>query len=621
MLRGELRPARDLELEPHEVEARDRLGHRVLDLEPRVHLEEEELARGREQELDGTGVLVADRLARGDGGLADRLAERRADGRARRLLDDLLVAALDRALALVEVDDAPVRSRRRSAPRRGGRLRGSARGTPCASPKAESASRPAAAIASGSAVASRTTRMPRPPPPADAFTSSGRPSSSARVANTSGGASASTARLGSCGTPAACHPALRLELRAHRRDRLGRRPDEQEPRVAAGPGEGRVLREEAVARVHGVRAGAPRGAGDRVDAQVRLGGRRAAERHREVRLAHEGRAAVGLREDGDGLDAHRAARALDAPRDLASVRDQEPSHRRLTSGTRRTRGRRRSRSRVPPRARARGRSGCRAGRGCRRRMSRPLVKAARDSRSICPSISRRRFSSASSSKGLPAAAAAARGHDRERPGELLGAHDRGLRVRPEEEEARAVGAAAHAVVPGAVGAAHLERQVRHRAVRDRVHHQRAVLDDAALLVTLADHVARHVLDEDEGRVDLVRELDELRRLLRLLGEEHALVVREDPDVVAVDAGPAGDEVRAVEGLELVEARSRRRRARSPRGPGTAPSGRRRRRRGARPGRRAGSQAARLGPGPSLRQWRRATIRRPSRSASRSSRAM
>ncbi len=68
--------------------------------------------------------------------------------RAGRLLDDLLVAALDRALALVEVHDPAVSDRRRSAPRRGGTVRRSARRSTVPSPKADSASRgrPATAL-------------------------------------------------------------------------------------------------------------------------------------------------------------------------------------------------------------------------------------------------------------------------------------------------------------------------------------------------------------------------------------------------------------------------------------------------------------------------------------------
>ena len=60
------------------------------------------------------------------------------------------------------------------------------------------------------------------------------------------------------------------------------------------------------------------------------------------------------------------------------------------------------------------------------------------------------------------------------------------------------------------------------------------------------------MQEEQRRVRLVGELDELRRLLRLLGEQHALRVGEDADRLAVQLRPAGDERGAVERLELVE---------------------------------------------------------------------
>jgi hypothetical protein len=55
---------RDAQLELHEIEAREHLGHRVLDLKPRVHLHEPEIARVVEEHLDGTGAAVAEPRAR-----------------------------------------------------------------------------------------------------------------------------------------------------------------------------------------------------------------------------------------------------------------------------------------------------------------------------------------------------------------------------------------------------------------------------------------------------------------------------------------------------------------------------------------------------------------------------
>ena len=91
----------------HDVDAGHHLGHAVLDLHARVHLQEEVLPV-LEQALDRAGADVVDGARRVDADLADRLAHRLVDGRGRRLLDQLLVAALDRAVALAEVDDVAV---------------------------------------------------------------------------------------------------------------------------------------------------------------------------------------------------------------------------------------------------------------------------------------------------------------------------------------------------------------------------------------------------------------------------------------------------------------------------------------------------------------------------------
>src|SRR6266511_3228917 len=55
-----------------------------------------------------------------------------------------------------------------------------------------------------------------------------------------------------------------------------------------------------------------------------------------------------------------------------------------------------------------------------------------------------------------------------------------LMMPPFRSEARVEGPPAHAVVAGAVGRAHEQRQVGHVAVRNRIDHLCAVLDDAAL---------------------------------------------------------------------------------------------------------------------------------------------
>jgi hypothetical protein len=60
------------------------------------------------QELEGAGAAVADLLAGRGAAVADALDDAARDARRRRLLDDLLVAALHRAVALAQPDRVAV---------------------------------------------------------------------------------------------------------------------------------------------------------------------------------------------------------------------------------------------------------------------------------------------------------------------------------------------------------------------------------------------------------------------------------------------------------------------------------------------------------------------------------
>ena len=71
----ERRARGDADLLDDEVEPGDHLGHRMLHLQARVHLDEEELAVLVE-ELDGAGAAVLSLCMAGDGG-ADLLARAR----------------------------------------------------------------------------------------------------------------------------------------------------------------------------------------------------------------------------------------------------------------------------------------------------------------------------------------------------------------------------------------------------------------------------------------------------------------------------------------------------------------------------------------------------------------
>jgi len=105
---GATRLARgDADLRLHDVDAVHGLGHGMLDLEPSVHLEEVELAVGRQQKLDRSRVDVTDRV-----GAATAAAVMRArnvgEPPAKAIPRRSLMTALDGALALAEMDDVAV---------------------------------------------------------------------------------------------------------------------------------------------------------------------------------------------------------------------------------------------------------------------------------------------------------------------------------------------------------------------------------------------------------------------------------------------------------------------------------------------------------------------------------
>ena len=114
-VRGQPVAAGDLQLQRDQVQPGIALGDRVLDLQPGVHLQEVEPAVVVGQELDG----ARRRCSRPPAAAAappssSSLAQpgEPLDQRRRRLLDDLLVPALDRALPLADRPDRAVRSAR-----------------------------------------------------------------------------------------------------------------------------------------------------------------------------------------------------------------------------------------------------------------------------------------------------------------------------------------------------------------------------------------------------------------------------------------------------------------------------------------------------------------------------
>ena len=236
----------DQDLLAHDVDAGDRLGDGVLDLDARVHLEEEVLAVRGQQPLDRPGRPVVDGARGVDRERADPRAQLRADCGRGRLLDELLVPPLDRAVALAEMDDVAVRVREDlhldvarvvevalDVHRGVGEVR-------LAFPPRR---------LEGALDLVRRARDAEPLP-----ASAGGRLDRDRVADLLGGSEdVGGARRGSRRSrhdrhARRAHALARGDLGAHRLDRVRRRPDPDEPCGLDLPRERGVLREEAVAR-------------------------------------------------------------------------------------------------------------------------------------------------------------------------------------------------------------------------------------------------------------------------------------------------------------------------------------------------------------------------------------
>jgi hypothetical protein len=237
----------------------------MLDLEPRIHLEKVELG-APDDELHGARVDISHRpRARHRGGdepLLDAPLER--GGRA--FLDELLVAALDGALALVEVHDLAARIPEHlhlnvarlgeiALHEEGSRAEGGL-GSPL-----------------GGYPRGRQRGGVRDPHHSDA-------ASARRRLEHHGIADAARQRrrgLERVQCPLAprhdrnargLHPAARLHLVAHLLDDPPGRPDEDEPRLLAGLGEAPVLGQKAIAGMDALGAGLARGGENAIDAEI-----------------------------------------------------------------------------------------------------------------------------------------------------------------------------------------------------------------------------------------------------------------------------------------------------------------------------------------------------------------
>ncbi len=308
---------RDEQLQFHQVEAGGLLGDRVLDLKAGVHLEEEEIAFVVGHELDGACARVADRLRGQPCGFEELGAHARNafDERRRRFLDDLLVAALNRALAFA---DGPHR-----AVCVGHHL------------NLDVVSGGEVALAEHRRVTERglclaLSRL-------DLLGQFGEVGDDAHATPTASrrgldehwklfGGNGFGVELLEHGYARCGHHLLGLDLAAHGLHRRDRRPDPGEPRLLDGRREFGVLREESVARVDGV--GARRLCGVDQLCGVEVAGV-AGQADPDVGLGDVGAVGVGFGVHGDRGYAEAATRREHAAGDLPAIGDQNARDHRL----------------------------------------------------------------------------------------------------------------------------------------------------------------------------------------------------------------------------------------------------------------------------------------------------
>ncbi|KAF5059539.1 hypothetical protein DSECCO2_334860 [anaerobic digester metagenome] len=292
----------------------------MLHLQPGVHLHEV-VVPVRVEELHRAGVLVVRRLCRGDGRRRHLLPESGRHDRAGRLLEQFLVPALDRALAVVEVDGVPLRVGK-NLDLDVARLR-------------EILLHEDRRIAEGG--------LGDPHPLVDRLLELAlvlgdvHPDTAAararlhdhRVADLGGDllrlldardALRRARKNRDAGLP---HHPLRPDLRAQRLDRLPRRPDERQALFLDQFREPGVLREESVARVDRLGPGLSRHVADPLLVEVTLRRVRLPDAERLVGVLDVERVVVRLGVDRDRVDAQFPAGTHDPDGDLAAVGNQD----------------------------------------------------------------------------------------------------------------------------------------------------------------------------------------------------------------------------------------------------------------------------------------------------------
>ena len=312
------------ELPFDQVEAGHRFGHRMLDLEPRVHLEEIEVAgfeaaRRIGDEFDRACADITCGQRRLGRGFRHGGARLLGQSRRRAFLDHLLMPALRRAVALVEVDATPMRVGEHlqfDVARRGDVFLD----------QHPSVAERSLRLADGALERSVELDMG-----VDAAHSAPAPARDRldehRIADLIGLLAQEFRVLvvamiaGHDRHAGPLHQRLGRAFQAHRPHRLGRRADEDDARLRAGLGEIGVFGQESVAgmQTFGADFLRQRDNGGLIEIAVRA----FADLMRFIGKAGEKRPAVDRRVEGDRLHSHPPRGANNAAGDLAAVGDKD----------------------------------------------------------------------------------------------------------------------------------------------------------------------------------------------------------------------------------------------------------------------------------------------------------
>ena len=296
----------------------------MLHLDAGVHFQEEEVLPVLVvDELHGAGVLVLDLFRDPVPGLSDALPQLLRDARRRRLLHHLLVAPLQRAVALAHVHhvaEAVADDLHLDVP-----------GVGDVALHVQGGVAEGRAGLRGSGL-ERGLQLAVLPDDLDALAASaGRGLEQHRVTDFRGHSRGVLEVLdvvrarhqrdaeGADGGPG-------QQLVAHLADAVGARPHESDAVPGAGFGQLGLFGEEAVTRMEGVATGAQGGGHQRFDLEVALGGTGRSDAHGAVGEAGRHAVAVGLGHHRHRLDAQGLAGSDDADRYLAPVGDQETAN-------------------------------------------------------------------------------------------------------------------------------------------------------------------------------------------------------------------------------------------------------------------------------------------------------